>query len=227
MLEFIKQHKIATIVTINLAAVIVVVIIIIIHFLKTASIDIHVAPSDAVITLNGRRYDNLKQHDILPGNYHVKIAMDNMQTKEFDITLERQGFVRISDYLLDANGGFDHYLSHSRDETILAEIVKDDDEAAKSFIAKYEKITSIIDILPFNYDAYTDDFSDYIQYSIQQDLREDCDKAVCLIIEDNTGGNEQTAKNKLKELGYDLENYDIVYQYKPLYTSGMDYEQNN
>lgn len=222
MLEFIKQHKIATIVTINLAAVIVVVIIIIIHFLKTASIDIHVAPSDAVITLNGRRYDNLKQHDILPGNYHVKIAMDNMQTKEFDITLERQGFVRISDYLLDANGGFDYYLSHSRDETILAEIVKDDDEAAKSFIAKYEKITSIIDILPFNYDAYTDDFSDYIQYSIQQDLREDCDKAVCLIIEDNTGGNEQVAKDKLKELGYNLDDYSFSYQYNPLYTAEIN-----
>ena len=224
MLEFIKRHKIATLVAINLAAIIIVAVIIIIHLAKTATIDIRVAPADAVVTLNGRRYDNLQSHDVVPGNYHVKIAMDGMQTKEYDITLEKTGFIRIWDYLLDENGGFDYYLAHPGDEAILAEVVKDDDKTAKAFITKYEEITSILDILPYSYDAYTDDYSNYMQYKIYQDPRDDCDKAVCLIIEDNTGDNEQTAKEKLKELGYSLEDYSITYQYVPLYTSGMNYE---
>lgn len=222
MLNYIKQHKIATLVVLNLVAVAIVAAVIIIHLTKTAVIDILVTPKDATITLNGKRYDNQKQHDILPGNYHVKITMDNMQTKEFDITLEKNGFVRISDYLLDTNGSFDYYLTHSMDAAILTKVVKDDDELAKSFVAEYEKITNITDILPFNYDAYTDDYSEYTQYSIYQDIRDDCDKAVCLIIEDNTGGNEQIAKDKLKELGYDLNNYSITYEYVPLYTAEIN-----
>ncbi len=222
MLNFIRQHKIATIITFNLVVVVIVVIAIIIHFAKTAVVDILVAPKDAVVTLNGRRYDNQKQHDLLPGNYHVKITMDNMQTKEYDITLEKNGFAKIWDYLLDVNGSYEYYFSHPEDANILTEVALDDDEAAKAFITKYEKVISIIDILPFDYDAYTDDFSEYVQYSIQQDLRDDCDKAVCLIIEDNTGGNEQTAKNKIKELGYDLDNYSITYEYVPLYTAEIN-----
>jgi len=222
MLNFIKRHKIATIITLNLVVVAIVVIAIIIHFAKTAVIDILVAPKDAIVTLNGRRYDNQKQHDVLPGNYHVKIAMDNMQTKEYDITLEKDGFAKIWGYLLDVNGSYEYYYSHPEDANILTKVALDDDEAAKAFIAKYEKAISIIDILPFDYDAYTDGFSEYVQYNIQQDLRDDCNKAVCLIIEDNTGGNEQTAKDKLKELGYNLDDYDITYKYEPLYTSGID-----
>lgn len=228
MLSFIKTHKIVSgLIAINILAIIIVIVVIILHNAKTATIDIRVAPADAVVTLNGRRYDNLQSHDVLPGNYHVKIAKDNMQIKEYDITLEKTGFARIWEYLLDANGGLDYYLDHSEDEAILVEIAEDDDKTVKTLVDKYEKITSIQKILPFSYDAYTDDFSEYTQYNIHQDFRDDCKRAICLIIEDNTGGNEQTAKNKLKELGYDLENYDIVYQYKPLYTSGMDYEQNN
>ena len=224
MLEFIKRHKIAALVAINLIAIIIVIVIIIIHLAKTATIDIRVAPNDATVTLNGRKYDNGVSHDVLPGNYHVKIAMNSMQTKEYDITLEKNGFVRIWDYLLDENGGFDYYLAHPGDEATLAEVIKDDDKTAKTFITKYEKITSILDILPYSYDAYSDDYSDYMQYKIYQDPRDDCDKAVCLIIEDNTGGNEQNAKNKLKELGYNLDDYSITYEFVPLYTSEMNNE---
>ena len=224
MLEFIKRHKIATLVTINLVALVIAIVIIIIHLAKTATIDINVAPNDATITLNGKKYDNNTPHDILPGNYHVKIAMDGMQAKEYDITLEKNGFVRIWDYLLDEKGGFDYYLSHPEDEFALAEIVKDDDKTAQAFIAKYENITSILDILPYDYDAYTDDFSEYVQYRIYQNPNDNCDKAVCLIIEDNTGGNEQRAKDKLKEMGYNLDDYNIAYEYVPLYTSEINHE---
>ncbi len=225
MFNFIRNHKaISVIGAINIAVVITVIVVIIIHSTKTATVDIYVAPSSAEITLNGQKYDNLKTHNIAPGEYHVKITMDNMQTEEYDITLETNGFTRVNDYLLDSRGGFDYYLTHPDDVVILTEIAEEDDKKIQSFLSKYEKMASILKALPIKYDSYTEDFSDYIQYNIRQDDRRDCDKVACLIIEDNTGDNKQRAIDKLKELGYNPDDYNITYQYVPLYTSGMNNE---
>ena len=226
MFSFIRRHKIISgLVCANLITIIAVAIVIIIHQHQTATIDINVTPSAATITLNGRQYDNFQSYDILPGNYRVKIAMDGMQTKEYDLTLEKDGFARIWDYLIDADGSFTYYLSHPDDFTLLTEIANKDDVAAQNFITEYNTKAGIIDLLPIEYDAYTDDFAYYTQYHIVWDFsRESCPKIACLVIEDNTGGNEQAALNKIKELGYNPDDYEITYQYVPLYTSGMNNE---
>lgn len=208
MLEFIKRHKIATLVTINLVALIIAIVIIIIHLAKTATIDINVAPNDATITLNGRKYDNNTSHDVLPGNYHVKIAMDGMQTKEYDISLERNGFIRIWDYLLDEKGGFDYYLTHPDDMATLAEL--DIDQKVKGIVNYYNRITSIRDMLPLEY---------YERFEVDKPLGvfieedpNDCDsKALCLVV---YGGekNRDIALKLIKEAGYDPEDYGIRFE---------------
>lgn len=219
MLNFIKQHKIATIITFNLVVVVIVVIAIIIHFAKTAVVDILVAPKDAVVTLNGRRYDNQKQHDVLPGNYHVKITMDGMQTKEYDITLERTGFVKIWDYLLDVNGSFDYYNTHPEDETILAEVVEDNDEAAKAFIAQYDKITSIFDQLPIIDQTSSANGNMFgVKYMYDTLILENgadmeqCQNPFCIYAKDTLGGREDYTKNLILELGFDPSDYQIIYE---------------
>lgn len=208
MLEFIKRHKIATLVTINLVALIIAIVIIIIHLAKTATIDINVAPNDATITLNGRKYDNNTSHDVLPGNYHVKIAMDGMQAKEYDITLEKNGFVRIWDYLLDEKGGFDYYLTHPDDMATLAEL--DIDQKVKDIVNYYNRITSIRDMLPLEY---------YERFEVDKPLGvfieedpNDCDsKALCLVV---YGGekNRDIALKLIKEAGYNPEDYGIRFE---------------
>ena len=226
MLEFIKRHKtISGLICANIIAIIVVIVVIIVHNAKTATIDINVAPADATITLNGARYDNFKQHDILPGDYHVRITMDGMQPKEYDISLENNGFARIWNYLLSEDGSFDYYLTHPDDELILAEVAPEDDEAAQAFIDSYNKKASLIDVLPIEYAHFTDDFAYYTQYSIELDFdKEDCARVLCLLIKDNTGGNEQSARNKIKEYGYDPADYEITYEYLPLQGSRSDDE---
>ena len=217
-MSFIKQHKIiSSLILVNIVVGIIAIIVIVMHQVKTAVVDINVAPSVATITLNGREYENSKSHNVLPGNYHVKISMDGMQTKEFDITLENDGFSSIKTYLLDNNNSFDYYLSHSSDVFLLENIADIDDQKAQDFIKLYKKKASLADYLPLYFDEYTDDFAYYIQYNISQDPREDCSKVLCLIIEDNTGDNEERAKEKIRELEYNLEDYEIIYQYVPLY----------
>lgn len=222
MLEFIKRHKtISGLICANIIAIIVVIVVIIIHNAKTATIDINVAPADATITLNGARYDNFKQHDILPGDYHVRITMDGMQPKEYDISLENNGFARIWNYLLGENGSFDYYLTHPDDEWILAQIAPEDDKAAQAFIADYDKKASLIDILPIEYAHFTDDYAYYTKYNIDIDLdEEDCHSILCLVIEDYTGGNERAALDQIKAAGYNPKDYQITYKYLPMSTSG-------
>ena len=214
MFSFMKQHRwVAVLILLNILAVIIVVGAIIYNNLKTATVDIQVAPSEAVIELNGKTYANFESHDILPGNYHVKISMEGMQTKEFDLVLESDGFAKIRTYLLDANGGFGYYVTHPDDELLLAEVAND--QVSKEFVEKYDKATSIIKQLPLLYDDYTADFSEYIKYEIDLDERDDCAKILCLKIIDSTGGNEQVAMNKIAEIGYNVDDYDIEYEYVP------------
>ena len=226
MFNFIRNHKVLSLLLfLNVVAVLVVILVIVIHNAKTATVDIMVAPMNATVELNGAKYENMRSHNVMPGDYHVKISMEGMQTKEYDFSIEKDGFVRVWTYLLDANGGFDYYLSHPDDAMLLDDVISDDDKVAQSFVDEYKQKIGIVDILPINYDAYSDDFSEYVQYGTRVDnSRDDCPKVACLVIEDNTGGNEQRAKDKIREYGYNPDDYEIKYEYVPLYGSEINNE---
>lgn len=217
MFNYFKRHKVVScLVLVNIIAIIIVVAIIVVHVSKTATIDIKVAPSEAKIEINGGAYDNFQSYDVAPGNYHVKISMDGMRTREFDFTLEKDGFQRVWSYLVDENGGFDYYLSHPEEIPILEQVATD--EKAEAFLEKYNAVVEIDEELPIKVDDYTENFSDYIEYEIVADDREDCPKVRCLKIIDGTGGNEQAAKDYLKSEGYNLDDYEITYEYQSVYS---------
>lgn len=214
MFSLIKQHRLVSVlILMNIIAVVVVIVVIVVNSMKTATVNIEVAPAEATIELNGTKYTNLKSHDVLPGNYHVRISMEGMQTKEYDFDLEKDGFVRVRTYLLDNAGTFDYYLTHPDDEMTLADVA--DDDASKEFIKKYNRMKSIKDQLPAVFDAYSDDFSEYTRYELSLDERDDCPKILCLLITDKTGGNKQIAIDKVAEMGYDPDDYKISYEYVP------------
>lgn len=228
MFNFIKRHKVISgLACVNIIAIIAVIIAVIVHHAKTATIDINVAPINAEITLNGRKYDNFESYEVLPGNYHVKIAMDGMQVKEYDINLANDGFVRIWDYLLDANGGYDYYFTHPEDEAALANIISEDDTAALEFIAEYEKIVSILNDLPLIEESLSKNgglygvnyMYDTVTISSGRDLESCTSGDLCLLVTDTSGTKEEQALQIIRRLGYDPNNYQIIYE-------KVDYEQN-
>lgn len=223
MFSFIARHKIISLVVfLNIVVILVVVLIITIHNAKTVTIDIAVAPSEALIELNGSKYDNFTSFDVFPGDCHVKISLDGMQTKEFDLSLADGEFKKIRAYLLDENGGFDYYLENPDEILNLAEVA--DDEVAQEFVVEYERVAKILKDLPIEYDAYFNNYSEYVYYEIRQDSGANCDKMVCLKIIDYTGGNEQRAKDKIVEMGYNLKDYGISYSYEPIESLGGENE---
>ena len=208
MFNFIKRHKaLSLLLFLNVVAVLVVVLIIVIHNSKTATVDIMIAPSAAVVELNGVKYDNMKSHSIEPGDYHAKISMDGMQTKEYDFSVDNNGFVKVWNYLLDAEGGFDYYMYHPEDEMILRSAA--DDEASKAFVAKYQRITSILSKLPLEY-YDRENPMEPIGVFIDQDKEICGNNAGCLSV---YGGekHQDIAFKLIREAGYSPDDFEIIF----------------
>ena len=213
MLSFVRNHKVISIVIVaNLVVVVALAIAFIIHNSKTATIDILVAPENATIEINGKTYENYQSYDLAPGDYTAVISMEYMQTREVSFTLNDGDFYRLHTYLLSADGSFAYYEQAPNDAQIL---IKVSDENSADYVASYQKRYSIVDKLPIYFDDYRDNYTFYTQYSIEHDTEIYCPKIVCIKIIDRTENSDQLMLNKIRELGYNPDDYEIDYIYEP------------
>ncbi len=209
MLELIRRHKIiSAVVALNVIAVLVVILLVVIHRAKTVSIDVYVAPSEATIELNGKKFDNFASYNLMPGEYHVSISMDGMKTKEYDLALENDGFARIWEYLVDDNDSLDYYLKNPDEISILTKF--SDDEEVKKVIEYYDKVVSIRDALPLEYYDRSDP-DNSVGVFVEEDTNECINKILCLVI---YGGekNRGIALGLIKEAGYNPDDYGIRFE---------------
>ena len=209
MMNFIRRHKVATIVVIlDVIAILVVVLLIVLHQAKNATVDIYVAPSGASIELNGKEYENFTSFELMPGHYRVKISMEGMKTDEYDFTLEPGGFVRVWKYLLDEDGSLNYYIKHSEEITFLSRF--DNNKDVKDLIDYYDKVTSIKNALPLEYYERSDP-NNTVGVFIEEDTQECVDEIYCLVI---YGGekNRDIALRLIKEAGYNPEDYRIRFE---------------
>lgn len=212
MLNFIKRYRVLSLVLfLNVVAVLIAILVIIIYQSKTATVDIMVTPSAAVIELNGKKYDNLATHDVRPGEYHVRISMEGMQAKEYDLNLADNGFARIWDYLLDADGGFSYYVSHPEDAMLLEDVA---DAEAREFLQEFAERQSIRDVLPLTFaNTYDENATEVVSISIDFGVGEECEeKPYCLVIYDYTGKNSEKAIGMIREAGYNPDDYELVFK---------------
>ena len=212
MFNFIRNHKVLSLLLfLNVVAVLVVILVIVIHNTKTATVDIMVTPMDAVVELNGAKYENLQSHNVRPGDYHVVISMEGMQTKEYDINVENEGFVRVWDYLLDADGGFSYYMTHPDDEMLLEDVA---DDEAKAWLEEFNQVREIQDVLPLTFSSTFDsEATEIVSVNIRWGTGEDCqEQAYCLVVRDLTGKNHEKALQMIRDAGYDPGDYEIVFR---------------
>lgn len=212
MFNFIRRHKLLSLLLfLNVVAVLVAVLVIVIHNSKTATVDILVAPMDSVIELNGAKYENMQSHNVAPGDYHVKISMEGMQTKEFEISVENDGFVRIWTYLLDAEGGFEYYMNHPDDAMILKDVA---DDEARVWFDEYSKIQGIQGVLPLTFsNTFEENATEIVSISVNWGSGDECNERVyCLIIHDYTGKNTEKALSMIRDAGYDPNDYELVFE---------------
>ncbi|MBQ3453037.1 hypothetical protein IJG28_02480 [Candidatus Saccharibacteria bacterium] len=213
MFNLIRRHKIASVViAIDIIAILVVALVVVLHQSKTATIDILIAPSAAEVRLNGKKYDNFSSHNVMPGDYHAVVEMEGMETKEFDFSVQDGEFHRVWDYLLDNEGGFSYYLTHTEEVATLKQVANDDE--AKVFLVKYDKLNSINTVLPLTYsNTYDADATEIVSISINWGEEENCSaQNFCLVVSDYTGKNHEKALSMIKEAGYDPDDFVIKYR---------------
>ena len=209
MIEFIRQHKIvAMIVVLNILAILIAVLVVVMHKATNASVDIYVLPSEATIELNGKRFDNFSSYNLMPGEYRVKISMDGMQTREYDLTLEDNGFERVWNYLLSDNGSFDYYISHPDEAPLLTKFRSD--ENVKKFMEYHDKVVSIRDALPLEYYERSDP-NNQMGVFIEEDGEECSGVLLCLVV---YGGEQHKniALDLIKNAGYNPDDYRIRFE---------------
>lgn len=97
-------------------AVLVVVAIIgwIIEAPKTAKINVLVAPTDAKVTIGGKKFNN-GTHRIEPGTYDVEITRDEFEGYSGQITVEKGKTGRLYVCLEKTEGNSEYYDTHERD----------------------------------------------------------------------------------------------------------------
>lgn len=209
MKDFIKKYPIPVIGLITLTFVTVILFITAISMKDTTEIEIRVAPISATVSIDGKTYQN-GTFRIPSGIHNVKIEKSGFQTKEF--TFDTNVSDKLYSYLVENDGSYNWYLNHNEDSILLTSI---GDYESKIASGNYTKNYPIIQILPIIYANYDKEYN-YTEYRIDGGSFDDCKTDFCIKITDTTGGNYDAAIEKIRETGFNPNNYQILYEYKPI-----------
>ncbi len=215
LLEDIKTHYKAVLVGVVVLALVITGIFIAIDAAKTAKINILVTPVDAVIKIDGHRYEN-GQHRVFPGKKHVEISRDGMKTVSFDVDCESEHITAINRYLVGEDGGFSFYTQSAESYNLLTILA---DENAAEFINNEEQKLTIKDLLPIiethmiaNH-GFSKDKKPYIETRVINATDEEfCHSSICLKIKTNAKNAEKTASSLLESYGYKLSDFEVKYE---------------
>ncbi len=175
----------------------------------TVEVELLVAPTSATTTIDGKSYQN-GTFKIAPGEHQVHIEKEGFVSQDFSFnTLSTN---KVYAYLRQTDGSFSWYRSHPEDSQVLTKI---GDYLADQEATNYTRQNPITQALPIIYANY-DDHYNYTEYRIDGGKFDSCQTDFCIKITDSTGGNLELAKQKIRDSGFNPDDYQIIYEYKPV-----------
>lgn len=209
MKSFIKSHPLLVIVFSVLIFITGVLFITALSLKDTSEIELRIAPSSATVTIDGKPYEN-GTFRISTGVHTIKIEKSGFTTKEY--TFDTTKTDKIYDYLLENDGGYTWYLNHKEDALLLTSI---GDYLTTLESTKYTSEYPVSTVLPIIYAHYDEDYN-YTEYRIDGGSFTGCDTDFCIKVTDTTGGNLDAAKQKIRDAGYNPDDYQILYELTPI-----------
>lgn len=197
-----------------IALVVVAIIFYVIDSRKTSILRTIIAPSFATLTVNNKTYPINKDIRFEPGEYSITISADGFQSAQENIVLKDQETTTFAIYLERTDGDtFSWYEGHNEEySTFMSAANYLADQSAANFAAKYP----VSSILPFNIVEVDPVTYDWTEYKVGGGKTDDCKTEFCIIITDTTGGNREKALDKIREKGYNPDDYQIIYKYTPI-----------
>lgn len=205
---------------------IVALVFLIINSNKNMTLSILVAPTDAKITINGKEYTNGNYQEFPASKISVTIERDGFDTKELELEGGSNKVVKIQTYLETQK--LEKYREMGDSYRVLRLIADYSDTKISNFIAESNKIEEIKYKLPVwtmasfsNPEVHTTgegfNTTENINPGIKlvdgnQEL--ECEKMSCikaLISGERTNREDQAINDKIRELGYNPSDYQIIY----------------
>lgn len=177
----------------------------------TAMLDILVAPTTAKVVVDGKEYKN-GTYKFEPGEVKVVISKDGFVSQEVNLELREGETAKLYTYLLPVDGDFSWYLSHEEDMMLLNTI---GDAIAHEEGSVYAAENPIIEVLPIIFAEYDANWN-YTEFRIDGGKFDECNNPFCLKITDATGGNYEMALGLIREKGFNPDDFEIIYEYKPI-----------
>lgn len=214
--NFIKKYPIHATIIFTLSLFAIILVITALSLGPKGSVEILVAPASAEITINGKSYRN-GTFDFTPGDYKVEIKKSGFTPKSLILSVTANTSQKLYAYLVQEDGEYIWYKDHLSDDLILTKIGDYEADLAEK---SYQKVHPIISSLPLIIASYDENYN-YTEYRIDGGSFETCKSGFCLKITDVTGGNYESALNNIKNLGYNPEDFEILYEFTPIIPLSM------
>ncbi len=224
--SFFRRKWVRIVLVLDILIIIVLIAIMAINANKTVKIKFEVTPLSSTILMNGVKYEN-GTYTVDPGKYEIQISHEGMDTKTFEVKLEAQDNLFMTTYLSDdGKFGFYELKENYPDFEVLRSMASagdnrtfDHDTSAMKFIKDFDDNYTLMEKLPvINQEPskYGLEYGVGYEYDVLTimdgaDLDE-CVKTLCLYVTDTLGGREQYAKSLIDRMGYDANDYQIIYE---------------
>lgn len=187
----------------------IILVISAINLRPSVEIELLVAPSSANTTIDGKSYQNGK-FNLEPGEHQVHIEKDGFISQDF--SFNTSSTTKVYTYLRQTDGSFSWYQNHPDDGLLLTQI---GDYLTDQEASSYSKKHPVMEVLPIIYANYDKDYN-YTEFRLDGGKFDGCNSDFCIKITDSTGGNLDLAKSKIKDAGFNPDDFQILYEYKPI-----------
>ena len=205
---YIKNHPISATIIVSLIFITGILVITALSLNPTSEVEVLIAPSSATVTINGKSYKN-GTYRLPRGNVSVKIEKEGFTSKNYTFNTSTNN--KLYDYLTQ-DGSLSWYETHPEDAIILTTI---GDYEADALSASFAEKNPISKSLPLVVAEYNNN-DEYIEFRIDGGKLENCDRDFCLKITDSTGNNLDYARKKIRDLGFNPDDFQIIYEYNPV-----------
>lgn len=184
-----------------IVVVLVIVVILTTLLAKNAELILLVAPSTATLKIDGHKVAS-GSIKLRAGSHTLVISGEGFEEKQIDFEIAKHETKSINAYAGNDNN-FEYYLKHDTEIDRLALVA---DEEAIKFINNYRKSKTILELLPIVV------AKEYGTKSSTLSRGDVCERSYCLKITDDNADLRKEMEAKIVELGYDPENYEIIYE---------------
>lgn len=194
--------------------IVITIILAIINSKKTATLSTKIVPFSATITIDGKKYHPNKDYHLEPGTTSIIISANGYKTQELPLNLSDNETTTITAALTPDDGDTSSYCAAYNNECQLFEEIMQiqSSQASEEYFKKYPIATMlpviVVDVDPTTYE--------WMEYRIDGGNHNDCKNDYCVIITDSTGGNQEKALQKIRDQGFNPNDYEIIYKYVPI-----------